>query len=194
MAYMWTDGEIVTAEKLNAYSAALEASASAAEASAGNASNSALDAEQSAGFAYDHMLSASQNADIAIDEARKSGEYADLALEHFNKAQTQAEAAGNSASLAAASALAAETAAKEAADSANKPIAIAETLPAGETELSILNEAITTSSVIDFYTNVFGVNPADIVIADGKLSLVFDSQEQDISVLVEIHQGVNFGD
>ena len=56
------------------------------------------------------------------------------------------------------------------------------TLTTGETTLEITSEAIKTTSMVDLYTDVYGINPTDATVADGKITLTFKDQTRDISV------------
>ena len=56
------------------------------------------------------------------------------------------------------------------------------TLSAGSTSLVFSNSVITTSSTIDLYTDKYGVNPTNVVVETGKMTLTFDAQTKDISV------------
>ena len=56
------------------------------------------------------------------------------------------------------------------------------TLTAGETTLEITSEAIKTTSTVDLYTDVYGINPTNATVADGSLTLTFKAQTKDISV------------
>ena len=60
------------------------------------------------------------------------------------------------------------------------------TLTAGETTLTISDTSITEDSMIDIYTNVFGVNPTEVTVTSGAITLVFDAQESDLSVKVRV--------
>ena len=60
------------------------------------------------------------------------------------------------------------------------------TLSAGETTLIISDDSITEDSMIDIYTNVFGVNPTEVTVASGSITLVFDAQETDLGVKVRV--------
>lgn len=63
---------------------------------------------------------------------------------------------------------------------------LTDTLLAGETTLTISDEVITTSSTIDYYTDVFGVNPTNIVVATGSVTLTFEEQASDLGVKVRV--------
>mgnify|MGYP003304172697 CR=1 FL=1 len=60
------------------------------------------------------------------------------------------------------------------------------TLTAGETSLTISDSSITEDSIIDIYTNVFGVNPTEVTVVNGSITLVFDAQETDLGVKVRV--------
>ena len=74
--------------------------------------------------------------------------------------------------------------------SGGKPVActstfgttLTSTLSAGSTSLVFSNSVITTSSTIDLYTDAYGVNPTDVKVEAGKMTLTFDAQTKDISV------------
>ena len=63
---------------------------------------------------------------------------------------------------------------------------IIDTLEAGETELTISNNAITTTATYDFFTDAFGVSPTDVEVTAGQIVLTFEEQESDVSVKVRI--------
>ena len=63
---------------------------------------------------------------------------------------------------------------------------IIDTLEAGETELTIQNNAITTTATYDFFTDAFGVSPTDVEVTTGQIVLTFEEQESDVSVKVRI--------
>ena len=69
---------------------------------------------------------------------------------------------------------------------ADKPITITGTLTAGSTSLVLSNSAITTDSTIDIYTDKWGVNPTDVVVVAGKVTLTFDAQAAALNVKVEV--------
>ena len=60
------------------------------------------------------------------------------------------------------------------------------TLLAGQTSLTIQNASITTSSTIDYYTDVFGVSPTDVVVTSGQIVLTFEAQSSDLGVKVRV--------
>ena len=60
------------------------------------------------------------------------------------------------------------------------------TLTAGQTTLTIQNNAITTTATYDFFTDAFGVSPTDVEVTTGQIVLTFEEQESDVSVKVRI--------
>lgn len=60
------------------------------------------------------------------------------------------------------------------------------TLTAGSTTLTISDASITTTSVIDYYTDIFGVNPTNAVVSNGSIVLTFDAQQSDLHVKVRV--------
>lgn len=67
-----------------------------------------------------------------------------------------------------------------------KPIVITGTLPAGSTTLTLQNAAITINSVYDIYTDKWGVNPTDVVVTAGKITMTFEKQNASLGVRVEV--------
>lgn len=59
-------------------------------------------------------------------------------------------------------------------------------LTAGETSIIFENEIITTSSVMSFYTSVYGISPTAVEVADGSVTLTFEAQTRTIEVGVKI--------
>lgn len=60
------------------------------------------------------------------------------------------------------------------------------TLTAGQTTLSITDAAILTTSTIDIYTDVFGINPEDVQVTTGSITMTFPVQASNIGVKVVI--------
>lgn len=60
------------------------------------------------------------------------------------------------------------------------------TLTAGSTSLTLSNAGISASSTIDVYTEVFGINPTDVVVATGSVTLTFEEQGVDLGVKVRV--------
>ena len=59
-------------------------------------------------------------------------------------------------------------------------------LSAGSTTVTISNAAILTTSTVDIYTDVFGVNPEDVTVTTGQIVLTFPEQASDLNVKVVI--------
>lgn len=60
------------------------------------------------------------------------------------------------------------------------------TLTAGNTSITLSNAAITTTSTLDIYTDVYGVNPKTVTVANGSVTMTFDGQNSDIGVKVRV--------
>ena len=60
------------------------------------------------------------------------------------------------------------------------------TLIAGQTSITLSNAAITTSSTIDYYTDTFGVNPTNVSVVSGSVTLTFEAQSTDLGVKVRV--------
>ena len=58
------------------------------------------------------------------------------------------------------------------------------TLAAGETEITLTDSHIETDGIYDFYTSKYGVVPTDVEIAAGSVTLTFDAQSENITVMV----------
>lgn len=61
-----------------------------------------------------------------------------------------------------------------------------DTLDAGETTLTFTDNAITTNSTIDIYTDTFGVNPTNVTVSTEEIVLTFDARSTDLGVKVRI--------
>lgn len=59
-------------------------------------------------------------------------------------------------------------------------------LSAGSTAVTISNVAILTTSTVDIYTDVFGVNPEAVTVTTGQIVLTFPEQENNLNVKVVI--------
>ena len=66
------------------------------------------------------------------------------------------------------------------------PLFLTGTLTAGQTSLTIEDEGITLNAIVDIYTDVFGVDPTNVVVANGSITITFDAQASDLSVKVVI--------
>lgn len=60
------------------------------------------------------------------------------------------------------------------------------TLVAGNTSITLSDASILTTSTIDIYTDVFGVNPTSVVVATGSVTLTFPEQANNIGVKVRV--------
>lgn len=58
------------------------------------------------------------------------------------------------------------------------------TLLAGETTLTITSETFTVDGLYDFYTDIYGVNPTDVSVSEGSVTLTFEAQSSDVNVKV----------
>lgn len=63
---------------------------------------------------------------------------------------------------------------------------VSDTLTAGNTSITISDAAIETTSTIDIYTDVFGIQPTNAVVTSGQILLTFLAQASDISVKVRV--------
>lgn len=61
-----------------------------------------------------------------------------------------------------------------------------ETLISGNTTITITDASITGDETIDIYTDVFGVNPSNIVCTSGSITVTFPVQANDIQVKVRL--------
>lgn len=60
------------------------------------------------------------------------------------------------------------------------------TLEAGETSITISDAAITTTSTIDIYADVFGLTPDSVSVSSGSITLVFPEQADDVLIKVRV--------
>lgn len=60
------------------------------------------------------------------------------------------------------------------------------TLTAGSTSITLQDAAITTTSTIDIYTDVFGINPESATVATGEITITFEAQSSNLGVKVVI--------
>lgn len=61
-----------------------------------------------------------------------------------------------------------------------------QTLAAGSTTLTFTSDAITDESMIDVYTDSYGVNPNNITQSGNTLTLTFDAQAKNVNVKVKV--------
>ena len=62
------------------------------------------------------------------------------------------------------------------------PTVVTGTLAAGATSITLQHANILTTSWVDYYTSVPGVNPTGATIANGSVTLTFEAQESAITV------------
>ena len=67
-----------------------------------------------------------------------------------------------------------------------KPTVLTGTLATGNTSLTLKSDAVTKSSIIDIYTSVYGINPSNVSVSTGSITLTFDAQESSVEVRVEV--------
>ena len=60
------------------------------------------------------------------------------------------------------------------------------TLAAGNTSLTLSDAAITVNSMIDVYTDTFGVNPTAVTVAAGSITMTFEAQAAAVGVKVRV--------
>ena len=60
------------------------------------------------------------------------------------------------------------------------------TLAAGATSLTLQSEAITTTSTLEYFTDVFGVSPSASEVTAGQIVLTFEAQASAINVKVRV--------
>lgn len=60
------------------------------------------------------------------------------------------------------------------------------TLTAGSTSITLSDASITTTSTIDIYVSVFGIQPTNAVVSTGTITLTFLAQASDLAVKVRV--------
>ena len=60
------------------------------------------------------------------------------------------------------------------------------TLAAGNTTLTLTDNRITTNSMIDYYTDAYGINPTSVVVTTGQIVLTFAAQATALNVKVVV--------
>ena len=60
------------------------------------------------------------------------------------------------------------------------------TLTAGNTSITLSDSSITTSSTLDYYTDTFGVNPTNVSVSTGSVTLTFEAQQSNLGVKVRV--------
>ena len=64
---------------------------------------------------------------------------------------------------------------------------VTDTLAIGATSITISNARITTNSILDFYTSIYGVNPSTVTVSAGQVVLTFSAQAVSMTVGVRIN-------
>lgn len=59
-------------------------------------------------------------------------------------------------------------------------------LMAGETEVVLSDASITEDSTVEPFASVYNVNPSNMVVANGSVTLTFDAMETDMNVKVRV--------
>lgn len=67
-----------------------------------------------------------------------------------------------------------------------KATIITGTLSTGQTTLTLSDSAITTDSVIDIYTDHWGVSPSEVTVETGQINMIFSSLEYELNVRAEV--------
>lgn len=61
------------------------------------------------------------------------------------------------------------------------------TLTTGSTSLTLSDASISSSSTLDFFTDVYGVSPTAVSVSTGSVTLTFEAQESDLFVKVRVY-------
>lgn len=61
------------------------------------------------------------------------------------------------------------------------------TLLTGSTSLTLSDASISSTSTLDFFTDVYGVSPTAVSVSTGSVTLTFEVQESDLSVKVRVY-------
>lgn len=62
----------------------------------------------------------------------------------------------------------------------------AETLAAGDTTITITSSQIAIGSMVDVYTDVYGLEPTNVSVTAGQIVLTFNAQGVDVNVKVKV--------
>lgn len=60
------------------------------------------------------------------------------------------------------------------------------TLTAGQTNITLSDEAILSTSTVDIYTDVYGISPSAVSVADGSVTITFEAQASNLGVKARI--------
>ena len=69
---------------------------------------------------------------------------------------------------------------------ADAPTVVTGTLPIGSTSITLSNSAIKTTSIIDVYTDTYGVAPTGVTVNNGSCVLTFESRSTSLGVRIEV--------
>ena len=61
------------------------------------------------------------------------------------------------------------------------------TLTTGSTSLTLSDASISSTSTLDFFTDVYGVSPTAVSVSTSSVTLTFEAQESDLSVKVRVY-------
>lgn len=67
-----------------------------------------------------------------------------------------------------------------------KATIITGTLSTGQTALTLSDSAITTDSVIDIYTDHWGVSPSEVTVETGQINMTFNELDYALNVRAEV--------
>ena len=79
-----------------------------------------------------------------------------------------------------------DVATKKYVDEKGSSVAVTGTLTSGSTSLTLSDSSITTSSMIDIYTDDYTIAPTNAVVTDGSITLTFDAQTKKVNVKVKV--------
>lgn len=63
-------------------------------------------------------------------------------------------------------------------------VELTQTLNSGANQLIFTDNRVHQDSVVAVYSDVFGVDPTDMTVARGTITLTFDTQERDHTIMV----------
>lgn len=66
----------------------------------------------------------------------------------------------------------------------NKPVEVTGTLVAGNTTVTLVDQRLTTTGTYEYYTDVYGVAPTDVVVSAGSVALTFEARQSNLGVKV----------
>lgn len=66
----------------------------------------------------------------------------------------------------------------------NKPVEVTGTLLTGNTTVTLVDQRFVTTGTYEYYTDVYGVAPTNVVVSAGSVVLTFESRQADLGVKV----------